>query len=130
MGAVMQALVQSYFQPSAALSASSSASSLDLVSWAENPAEYQRSFSFPAAAYQEPWPGTCCLCVQAMLDLSPHLQGPLVTCMWIFSQVGPGCCTARVMALAPSGTLHVQQLRFLDNLLGMLGGPVLLLYGC
>ena len=55
----MQALVQSYFQPSPALSATSSASSLDLVSWAENPGEYQKTLSFPAAAYQEPWPGAC-----------------------------------------------------------------------
>ena len=110
MGAVMQALVQSYLQPSAALSASSSASSLDLVSWADNPAGYQRSFSFPAAAYQEPWPGVCCLCVHSMLQLPTHLQGPVGSCLVCSAQT----MSSRVCNGPPaSGTLYMLELRFL-----------------
>ena len=34
----------------------------------------------------------------------------------------PGCCVACALTLSPSGTLHVQQPRFLAKFLGMLGG--------
>ena len=64
MGKVLQQLLASYQQDAAPSSggSSSSASSLDLVSWADDPQQFQASFSFPAAAYRDPWvPAGGCL---------------------------------------------------------------------
>ena len=58
MGGVLQKLLASYRQqPAQQLGmGESSGSSLDLVSWTDDPQHFQDSLTFPDAAYQEPWP--------------------------------------------------------------------------
>ena len=54
MGSILHKLLATYDQQEL-LSSGTSSSSLDLVSWADDPQHFGNSFSFPAAAYADPW---------------------------------------------------------------------------